>query len=724
MSVTNQQVVTLLENVLFEPPTQAVANAGTWIDNSAAGSVPTLAVAMANSGEAKIATTVVGYYLTSLGRAPTAAEVQYYVGVAEQGLTQSQIAAGQVSGGTWDQIASYFSHSAEFTARAGLDYSLGVTGGLLEAVPFLYEQVLGRTPTSAEISYYDNQVINGTDLGVLFREFTASPEFHTDTDAQIAAALASFGNAAVAGTNTTVAIGVTVGAPPPPTSTPSPAPTPTPTFHALTTANDTIDDSSVSGAHTYTAILGVGATLNGLDSLTGNGLATLTITDGTDARVTLPGTLSGIATIQVDATAGNFGTGSGSFAFNVAGVSGLTDLIATSSSAASTDFFTATSSVNVTLTSSTSTINIFNAGTVDITDNAITTLGLGGTIGAVTIHDPTHAAAYTFTLETGSAALAGFTDANGMVATLDITSTGVTTIGAITDSGLTNLTVTGGAGDPVTLGTSGAHISLGSSVTTINLSGDPTGGGINYIDNAGNNATVTLGNSDNHFTNLSIVADGGTITAGNGDNTITDDSFFGTTSITVGNGNNTINDSSPGGGGGTITAGNGNNTITDISLNGAASITVGNGNNTITANSTAAAGTFSLGTGINSLDLQSAHAAASITVGADAVAVTNLSDPNLVIHNPVASGSGLNLTIAFGSQTGLTGNDIGNDGGSLGGALFSALTATAGLVEAGNDGSNTYILESDGQLTTGHVTLIEIAGVHAVVINANSISVT
>lgn len=33
------------------------------------------------------------HYLTSLGRAPTAAEIGFYVGVAKQGLTQSQIAA-------------------------------------------------------------------------------------------------------------------------------------------------------------------------------------------------------------------------------------------------------------------------------------------------------------------------------------------------------------------------------------------------------------------------------------------------------------------------------------------------------------------------------------------------------------------------------------------------------------------------------------------------------
>src|ERR1700744_4030647 len=97
MSLTQQQEVLLLENVLFESPTQAAANASSWQSNPAATSVAGAAAAMAASGEAKIASTVVGYYLAALGRAPNAAEIHYYVGIAEQGLSQSQIAAGQVA---------------------------------------------------------------------------------------------------------------------------------------------------------------------------------------------------------------------------------------------------------------------------------------------------------------------------------------------------------------------------------------------------------------------------------------------------------------------------------------------------------------------------------------------------------------------------------------------------------------------------------------------------
>lgn len=500
MSVTNQQVVTLLENVLFETASQAAANAGAWINNSAAGSVSTLAAAMADSGEAKIAATVVGYYLASLGRAPNAAEVQYYVGIAEQGLTQGQIAAGQVASTTWDTIGKYFAHSPEFATRGNIDFSLGNTAAYLEAVPWLYQSVLGRAASSAELAYYDNQVINGTDLGTLFREFTASPEFHTDTDAQIAAALASFGTSTVAGTQPpAVAVSVTLGAPPPPppTSTPSPAPTPTPSFGALTTGVDTIDDHSLTGAHTYTAILGAGATLNASDSLTSNGLATLAITDSDTGGAVAnfaAATLSGIAHMSLTLSGAAEDAGTSGLSLNLQTITGLTDFTLTATGT-SGDYLRANTSIDLTATTASTIFSVVSgAHSLDLTDDALTDLSISGTLtNGVTLHDPSGGG--TLVLHLNAAALS-FTDADNMVTNLTVDSASASTVSAITDTALTQFH-TGAGTQNVTFGTSATPLALGASVAVIDLSTDVSTTAGNFLQINSDSVNITLGTNNN-----------------------------------------------------------------------------------------------------------------------------------------------------------------------------------------------------------------------------------
>lgn len=193
MSVTTAQATTLLENVLFESATLASANAAQWVtlsQNSAADStVAGLATAMANSAEAGIAQQVVRYYEGALDRAPTASEISFYVGVAEAGLSASQIAqgAGAVSTATWGQIATYFADSSEFQSLTA--------GG--NVIPVLFQNILGRSPSADDTAFYQKVLAGGTSLPTLLEYLVNSSEYQTKVGAGIATLLASDGQTAV-----------------------------------------------------------------------------------------------------------------------------------------------------------------------------------------------------------------------------------------------------------------------------------------------------------------------------------------------------------------------------------------------------------------------------------------------------------------------------------------------------------------------------------------------
>ena len=471
MTVTTQQAIALLENVLFESTTEAAANAAGWVGK--ASSISALATLMASSPEESIAGTVVGFFFSALGRPPTAAEVQFYVSYAEKGLSAAQIAAGQVSASTWDTIGNFFTHSPEFQARAHIDNSLGVTAGLLETVPWLYQVILGRSPNNAEIAYYDNQVVAGAGIDTLFLEFTASPEFHTDTASAIAADLANYGAAVASGDvpPLTIAPTVTIGPPPPP---PAPTPAPAPTFGTLTSSPDSINDSALTGAHTYGAILGNSATLNAGDRLTGNGLATLDIADnGTGSYVTMPGaTLSGIATVKL--TTGEDAGGGGGNAFDVSGVGGLTALKLNATGTGG-DYVTVGSNVAVTASTHSTLFSLLANGTgntLALTDSALTTLSvatLAGNVGTISL--TTTGANTSLTLDIIDLTSLQFTDLDNHITTL-VMGGGVNSdsISAISDSALTSLTLS--AGEFLTFGSSSAYVLLSNSLTTLDTDGD------------------------------------------------------------------------------------------------------------------------------------------------------------------------------------------------------------------------------------------------------------
>jgi len=98
MSVTVAQATSLLENILFEPPALAAANAPAEValsaNNFTDSSLGGLAQSIAAMPEATITETVVRYYETLLGRAPAGAEIQSFVSLAETGLSAAQIAQG------------------------------------------------------------------------------------------------------------------------------------------------------------------------------------------------------------------------------------------------------------------------------------------------------------------------------------------------------------------------------------------------------------------------------------------------------------------------------------------------------------------------------------------------------------------------------------------------------------------------------------------------------
>lgn len=194
MSVDSATVVNLLENIFFEPPAIAGSNALYWSEQSqnlpAASSLTGLADLMAGSQEIGIAEHVYELYTSVLGRAPTGTEISYYTAIADAQFAYPQTGGVPVAGGvpqaTWDQITSYFTASPEFTHK----YEAG-TG--VDPVAALYQNVLGRAGSTAEIAYYQNLVDHGTSMATLVQYFVDSPEYRNAADPHAKTILESFG---------------------------------------------------------------------------------------------------------------------------------------------------------------------------------------------------------------------------------------------------------------------------------------------------------------------------------------------------------------------------------------------------------------------------------------------------------------------------------------------------------------------------------------------------
>jgi len=188
--VTSSQVETLLENVLFESPTLAAANAATWAAQVPASAATTsqavdaLGSAMLASPENQISSEVLALYMGVLNRVPQAGELQYYVNLIETGATSAQVAQGPsaLSANLWNAVVADFVNSPEF--QADLSKS--------DLITTLYHNVLGRTPGSAEVAYYQGLLAHGAPTADLVRDFVDSPEFRAGTQFRLAASAAEF----------------------------------------------------------------------------------------------------------------------------------------------------------------------------------------------------------------------------------------------------------------------------------------------------------------------------------------------------------------------------------------------------------------------------------------------------------------------------------------------------------------------------------------------------
>lgn len=195
MSITKAQAVVLLEYVLYETPAAAQANAAHWVTLSqtvaADSTITGAATAMASTAEVGIAEQVIRYYEGALARTPAASEIAYYGTIAEAGVSATQLAQGPaaVSQAVWNVIASDFINSPEFQfASAG--------SGL---IPQLYQNILGRPPSSSETAFYAAQQAAGYGSDLLLQEFVNSPEYQNRINPVLKQDLIVFGSQVASG---------------------------------------------------------------------------------------------------------------------------------------------------------------------------------------------------------------------------------------------------------------------------------------------------------------------------------------------------------------------------------------------------------------------------------------------------------------------------------------------------------------------------------------------
>jgi len=454
MSVTAAQATTLLENVLFESATLAAANASGWASlsalNASYSTVASLAAAMAATQEAAIGEQVVRYYEGALGRSPSGAEVAYYVGIAETGLTATQISQGAVPAATWNTIASYFAASPEFQfATAGTD-----------TVDLLYLNILGRTPSAAELSYYQGLQASGTSVSTLVQYFTTSPEYQAKVNTQIASDLSTYGTAVVGGTTPTN-IGSVSAATPTTTTLTTGIDTP-----SLTGNNNTINGLIATTGSTYTA----GDTLVAAAGSTGN-ILNLSITTSSDPTALAGVTVSGIQTLNITASQAQ----TANTASSIVGFSGLTNLNV-KDVGGSTITAATTTAISVTdLTQSNAAETIQGGSTVTLTTTGMTTAVGGGNaailigstsapVGAVvvTTNDTLSNGATGGAIQTTGGTTVGITETNtGLSASQSATFGNVTVTGT---SATTTVSVSQGA--PATA--SSTVVGLADGTVTVN----------------------------------------------------------------------------------------------------------------------------------------------------------------------------------------------------------------------------------------------------------------
>jgi len=640
MTVTSAQVITLLENVLFESATLAKANATSWTAianlSSSTSTVAGLSAYLASQPEATIAQQVVRYYQGALGRVPSPSEIAFYVNYAETGLTAAQIAQGAsaVSTATWTNVSNFFANSPEFKSDYGLTSGLTAANEAIVITGF-YNNVLGRAPTTSEITFYENALSNGATPATLVQFFTNSPEYQAKANATIQTNLGNNGTAAVAGTSSLTSTAPIGG-----------LPAPSVTNVALTTGADTITGGS------NFAISGTASTVTALDSiaLTGTGNS-LTLTDATaggkGVDVTLFSSVSGVQTlnfVELNEFKGD--------ALNVSGWTGLTtaNITGYTINSGTTATITAGSStaVNLTETIATAATGTTVVGGSVVTINETNAIANGGKTILVSGGTGTTAVSVTQTTSLGAPAQAAvtITDTNEGAGTKAGVITSVTINGddgaalAINDSSLATLSVSNVTAASTLTITEGGYTSPATSLAlTVN-----------------NDTALTLVDAGSKYTSLAIT------TGASASSIAAFTTFSGVTALTVA-GSSAL----------TITAAAGLSGLKTVAVSGAAGLTADlSGLAALTSVSSTSSGVITLTLNGTQETFVGGSGQDVITLGAAATkAITGGSATNNeLVWNAAAA-------TTFGNVTGFT--VLGTAGTSSGSFDMSKLTTFTSL---------------------------------------------
>ncbi|MGA8169378.1 MAG: DUF4214 domain-containing protein [Methylocystis sp.] len=357
---------------------------------------------------------VIREYQAAFGRVPDQAGLAYWVGIV--GANPSALST----------LSTTFANSAEFTARYGAN---ATTPASVALVAELYENVLGRQPDAAGLSYWANSGLNAAQL---LQAFAQSGEFITNTTAAVTA----YENLEAAGTP-----------PVPPVSLLSLAPAAGGTF-TLTTGVDnpslTANNNTINGTFTgANATLTVGDNING-GTTTGNVLNLVDLgTNGTGNPTTVGGTtISDIQTVNIlSGESINANTAS-----SLAGFSGLTQLNITESNNATSSTITAAATTNISVIDQSQKGGALSVqGGLNI---SVATTEAATNAGAVTVGSTTAPAIGTVTITATAAPTAAANFQMGSITvyggTVDsITQTEVNAVSFTTTGG--NVTVNGGA---------------------------------------------------------------------------------------------------------------------------------------------------------------------------------------------------------------------------------------------------------------------------------------
>jgi hypothetical protein len=285
-----------------------------------------------------------------------------------------------------------------------------------------------------------------------------------------------------------------------------------------------------------------------------------------------------------------------------------------------------------------------------------------------------------------------------------------------------NIESTGGGNQLISGNPLGANLTLGGSISTMNIAGDAhlyiadnlnnsfrnsnpatidaseNTGGVNLeLSNFDDQITFTgTANADDRF-----VADGNTagttvgviIEGGDGDNWFSATGATNQVEITTGNGNNQIDAGSAETV--TVTAGDGNSVITASSTNDDTNVTVGAGNNEITATSATGTATVNTGDGDNTIDTSGSENAV-VNTGAGDDTIMGIGNTTSTIN----AGAGDNTMTLSGEAINVTAAE-GND--------VLTLAGTAGeLPNAGAAGLNLMlVLDESGSMNGEAITALK-----------------